>query len=144
MVTISTLQEGITNVKDLIGDTISNITNPFTSTPKTASIAGGITGAVLGAGTAVAVSAVSKRRKKRKSKSKSFRKRDLKSNRKRRRKSKRGYKYAYTARKGKDTSTRRIRQTKNGQPYIILANGRARFIKRSSARRSRKLKGGRY
>lgn len=50
----------------------------------------------------------------------------------------------YTARGGKDTSTRRIRQTKHGQPYVILANGRARFISKASAKRSRKLKGGRY
>jgi len=49
-----------------------------------------------------------------------------------------------TAGKGKDRSTRRIRQTKNGQPYIILKSGKARFIKRSSARLSRKRKGGRY
>ena len=53
-------------------------------------------------------------------------------------------KYARTAGKGKDTSTRRIRMTKNGQPYVILKSGKARFIKKSSARRSRKLKGGRY
>lgn len=50
----------------------------------------------------------------------------------------------YTAGKGKDTSSRRIRFTKNNQPYIILANGRARFIKKSSVARARKLKGGRY
>jgi len=52
--------------------------------------------------------------------------------------------YARTAGKRKDTSTRRIRMTKNGQPYIILRSGKARFIKKSSAKRSRKLKGGRY
>lgn len=52
--------------------------------------------------------------------------------------------YARTAGKGKDTSTKRIRMTKKGQPYIILRSGKARFIKKSSARRSRKLKGGRY
>ncbi len=52
--------------------------------------------------------------------------------------------YARTAGKRKDTSTRRIRMTKKGQPYIILKSGKARFIKKSSARRSRKLKGGRY
>ena len=59
-------------------------------------------------------------------------------------KKKKHLKYARTAGKGKDTSTRRIRMTKNGQPYVILRSGKARFIKRSSARRSRKLKGGRY
>ena len=57
---------------------------------------------------------------------------------------KRSYKYARTAGKAKDRSTRRIRMTKNGQPYVILKSGKARFIKKSSARLSRKRKGGRY
>jgi len=53
-------------------------------------------------------------------------------------------KYARTAGKRRDTSTRRIRMTKNGQPYIILKSGKARFISKKSARLSRKRKGGRY
>jgi len=36
----------------------------------------------------------------------------------------------------------KIKMTKKGQPYIILPNGRARFIKKSSARLARKRKGG--
>jgi len=50
----------------------------------------------------------------------------------------------YTARKGKDTSQRRIRYTKKGQPYVIQANGRARFISMKSANQSHKRKGGKY
>ena len=50
----------------------------------------------------------------------------------------------HTAGKRKDTSHRRIRQTKNGQPYIILKNGKARFISKKSAGISRKRSGGRY
>lgn len=50
----------------------------------------------------------------------------------------------YTAGKRKDTSRRRIRFTKNNQPYVIMANGRARFIKKSSVRNARKRAGGRY
>ncbi len=57
---------------------------------------------------------------------------------------KRKYRYARTAGKAKDRSSKRIRMTKNGQPYIILKSGKARFIKKSSARTSRKRKGGRY
>jgi len=53
-------------------------------------------------------------------------------------------KQPYTARKRKDTSHRRVRFTKNNQPYIILASGKARFISHKSARTSRKRKGGRY
>lgn len=61
-----------------------------------------------------------------------------------RRKHKHKRKYPYTARKRKDTSHRRIRFTKRGQPYIILRSGKARFLKKSSVRRSRKRKGGKY
>lgn len=39
---------------------------------------------------------------------------------------------------------KKIRMTKKGQPYIILPNGRAKFISKSSASRRRKLKGGYY
>jgi len=49
-----------------------------------------------------------------------------------------------TAGKGRDTSTRRIRHTSNGQPYVIMASGKARFISKKSAKSSRKRAGGRY
>jgi hypothetical protein len=57
---------------------------------------------------------------------------------------KRGRYTPHTAGKRKDRSHRRIRQTKNGQPYVILANGRARFISKKSAKASRSRSGGRY
>lgn len=50
----------------------------------------------------------------------------------------------HTAGKRKDTSHRRIRYTKNGQPYIIMASGKARFISMKSAHSSHKRRGGRY
>lgn len=50
----------------------------------------------------------------------------------------------HTAGKGKDRSTKRIRYTKNGQPYVLMKSGKARFIKKSGARRSHRTKGGRY
>lgn len=49
-----------------------------------------------------------------------------------------------TAGKAKDTSRKRIRYTSNGQPYVIMASGKARFIKKTGARRAHKTKGGRY
>lgn len=106
-------------------------------------------GAVLGTGALVTATAVTvvKRRKKKKTttKRKTYKRRTTKKKNGRRKPTKRRIRRTpRTAGKGRDTSTRRIRQTKNGQPYVILANGRARFIKKSSARRSRKLKGGRY
>jgi len=36
----------------------------------------------------------------------------------------------------------RIRFTKNGQPFIITRSGKAKFIKKTSAQRAKKLKGG--
>lgn len=102
--------------------------------------AAGVVGgaAVLGVGAAAVVGAV-KRRKSKRRKARNVRKRSRSSRaRKRRRKTPR------TAGKGKDKSSKRIRYTKNGQPYIILRSGKARFIKQSSAKRSHKLKGGRY
>jgi hypothetical protein len=50
----------------------------------------------------------------------------------------------HTAGKRKDTSMKRIRQTKNGQPYVIMASGKARFISKKSAKAARKKRGGRY
>jgi len=133
---ISTLQEGITNVKDLIGDSPVNITNPLV-----AGAVGAVAGSALTGGVVATVSAVNKSRKKSKSKRKNTGKRTSK-----RRKTRKSVKQKkpYTAGKGKDRSTKRIRYTKNNQPYVILKSGKARFIKRSSVSRSRKRKGGRY
>jgi len=125
-----------------------------------------LTTAVIGAGSVGAVAlggvAIAKARKKTKKKTKTTKKKTTTKRKTKGRKLKFGSpayrkkylnkgkkkrarpKYARTAGKRKDTSTRRIRMTKNGQPYVILASGKARFIKRSSAKRSRKLKGGRY
>ena len=40
------------------------------------------------------------------------------------------------------TRSKQIKMTKKGQPYVILASGKARFIKKSRARDMRKRKGG--
>lgn len=98
--------------------------------------------AAVAVGTTVAGTAmvVSRRRKKKKStKTRKYKRVKRRSKRHHRR-----TKYARTAGKRKDTSRRRIRMTKSGQPYIILASGKARFISKKSARASRKRKGGRY
>lgn len=124
-------QEGLSNVSNLIGE------NPLAST----AIAAG-TGVVVGAGTTAAIMGISKKKK---SSSKKKYKKNKKSSSKRSKKRKgNNRKTPRTAGKGKDRSTKRIRYTKRGQPYVIMRNGRARFIKRSSARVSHKLKGGRY
>lgn len=100
----------------------------------------GIAIASLGAVAGITALAVSKRRKK-KNKTKKTKYKRTKSRNKRRNKR---IKYARTVGKRKDKSMKRIRMTKNGQPYVIMANGRARFISKKSARLSRKRKGGRY
>jgi hypothetical protein len=101
----------------------------------------GVSLVAAGTGLGVAGSKLYSVAKKKKSKSKSS-----KSKRKRKsyRHSKKGRSTPRTAGKGKDRSTKRIRYTKNRQPYIILKSGKARFIKKSSARQSHKRKGGRY
>lgn len=60
------------------------------------------------------------------------------------RKRSRKQKQPYTAGKRKDRSRKRIRYTKNNQPYVLLANGKARFISKKSVRMSRRRKGGKY
>lgn len=55
-----------------------------------------------------------------------------------------GRRTPHTAGKRKDKSHRRIRYTSRGQPYVIGAHGKARFISRKSAKSSYKRKGGRY
>lgn len=89
----------------------------------------------------VAAGAIVKARRKKAAKRKSVRKASRKRNYRR---YKRKQKQPHTAGKRKDTSHRRIKYTKNNQPYIILKSGKARFIKKSSVRNSRKRKGGRY
>lgn len=125
---------GLDNLKD----GIVSISNVAKANPIATAVGAAGAGVVLGVGAAAVVGAV-KRRKAKRRKTRSSRKRSSSSKRRRKK-----YKYARTAGKRKDRSHKRIRMTKNGQPYIIQANGRARFISKSSARRSRKLKGGRY
>jgi len=69
--------------------------------------------------------------------SKAYRKKYLKHGR-------RKQKQPHTAGKRRDTSHKRIRYTRNNQPYVILANGRARFISKRSVSSSKNLKGGKY
>lgn len=109
-------------------------------------------GALLVGGGAVALAVHHKRKStkkgtKRKSKSKARNKtrRSYSNHRKK------GRYTPHTAGKRPDTSRRRIRYTKNGQPYVIQyrnINGKrrkmARFISKKSAKSSRKRAGGRY
>ena len=135
-----------------VTDILGNVKDTITANPIASSVVGG--GVALGIGGLIGASVVKKKRKKSKKKNKSSKKKTKrkgkklkfgsKAYRKKYLGKKRKRHYPRTAGKRKDTSHKRIRMTKNGQPYIILANGRARFIKKRSASMSRKRKGGRY
>lgn len=117
--------------------------NPIVST---AAISAGVTGLVAGATTIVKRKKSSKKKTtKKKKKTSTKRKKSTKSRRKKTSgRRKKGRRTPRTAGKGRDRSTRRIRYTKKGQPYVITRSGKAKFIKKSSAKRSHKRKGGRY
>ncbi len=133
-----TIRSGLSQVLDFASDKVEGLAgNP---------VATGVGGVVVGAslvGAGVAVASAVKKRRRKTAKKRTTKRRTTRRTTKRKPAKKRT-KYARTAGKRKDTSKRRIRMTKNGQPYIILASGKARFIKKSSARTSRKRKGGRY
>lgn len=123
---------GIDSLTDGIDSAVGIIkANPVATTV----VAGSLTaGAVLGA------VALTRKKRKKSSKRKYSRKKSSRS-RSRRRRTRRTPR---TAGKRKDRSHKRIRYTKNGQPYVIMASGKARFISKRGAKISRKRKGGRY
>jgi hypothetical protein len=114
----------------------------------------GVAGVAVGVGASAIVSHYKKRKKTHKTKarkkvsrrskarklkfgSKAYRKKYLKHGR-------RKQKQPYTAGRRRDTSHRRIRYTKNNQPYVILRSGKARFISKRSVSSSIKREGGKY
>ena len=97
--------------------------------------------AALGGGAAIAIGASSSASKK---KRKTTKKLTARQKYVRKIKKRKGRQSPYTAGARKDRSTKRIRYTKNGQPYVLKKNGQAKFIKKSSAKRSHRQKGGRY
>lgn len=121
-------------------DPISSEVRGILQNPVASAIGGAVVG---GAITGATVYGVTKAAKKHRSSTRKRRSKAYKSS-KRRSHRRRNYKYARTAGKRRDTSTRRIRMTKNGQPYVILKSGKARFISKRSAHLSRRRKGGRY
>lgn len=102
-------------------------------------IAAGGAGLLVGTGVGIATGIAISNRKSTKSK-----KRKGKSRKKSNRRKTRQRYTPHTAGKGRDRSTKRIRYTKAGQPYVILRSGKARFITKRGAKLSRKRKGGRY
>lgn len=129
---LSAIDQGVGSASEFVRK------NPVTS-------AVGVSGGVLAGVTAIQVI-----RKKRKASSKTTKKKSKARKKKpatRRNVSKKKKKKSsyYKGRTSTRTNTKRnkVYYTKGRhQPYIILANGRAKFIKKSSASRMRKTKGG--
>jgi len=101
----------------------------------------------IGVGLGVGALAIAGGASKRKTRKSSGRKRDrlFKSKQKHERKYKRKRKYKVYGRKGfinprkkKSKSRRGLHYTCKGQPYILLKNGKARFIKKHSRKRGRR------
>ena len=116
---------------------VGSATEFIRKNPVTSSV--GVAGGILAGGTVVQIIR-KKRAKARTAKKKVTRSRKKKlTTRRKVSKKKQGAAHHH---RGKHRGTKAIHVTKKGQPYIILANGRARFIKKSSAKRMRKLKGG--
>lgn len=119
-----------------IGDVLESGIGIIESNPLAAfGIAAGA-GAVVGG--VVTGLAVSSSKKKRVSKSRNSRKRGRRIRHTKRgwamdrkRRSKQKWEVTYQRRKKKGKSRRGIHYTKKGQPYKIMSNGRARFIKKS-------------
>jgi ribulose kinase len=145
------IENGYSNVVSSVSDIVDSVT------PTQLAIGTAIGGAVVGGAIVGTVASITKRKAtKRKTSKKSVKKR--KSTKKRKLKfgspayrkkylgkhKRRKQRQPYTVGKRRDTSHKRIRFTKNNQPYIILTSGKARFIKKSSVKRSRKMKGGKY
>jgi len=120
--------------------TLEDAQSLISSPVGTATAIGVAAGALLGGAAVVGVNAITssgtkKRKKRKKKKSTSHRRKHHK---------KRKRHTPHTAGKGRDRSRKRIRYTKNGQPYVIMASGKARFISLRSAKLSHRRKGGRY
>ena len=138
--------EWIQSVKSGVSEGIGSAQEFTRKHPVTSAVSVG--GGLLAGGAITQI--IRKRRKKSVKPKKSYtrarpkRKKPLKRKKKPAKRVRRKQKKPYTAGKRKDTSTRRIRYTKNNQPYVLLKSGKARFIKKSSVARMRKLKGGKY
>lgn len=127
------------SLKEQINDLAFTIAG-FLGTPAGAATAGALGGAAVTGAVALGASALSKpssptstKRKKKHGKRITHTKRGWKQDRKRR--SKQKWEVAYQKHKKKHHKTSHKRRkgmhyTKNGQPYIILASGKARFVRK--------------
>ena len=122
MVTLEGIQDGIVGAYSEMSGVIRE--NP------TAAIGGAVIGsAIIGTAIGGVIAAKKKTTKttRKKHRKITHTKRGWAQDRKRR--SKQKWEVAYQKRKKKSKSRKGVHYTKNGQPYILLKNGKARFIK---------------
>lgn len=135
---------GLDSLTQAIGDLKNDALGFIGANPTATAVGAGAAGVAIG-GTVGAIVGATVAKRKSKSRSKSSRKRSRKHKRirhtrrgwaqDRRRRSKQKWEVAYRRRKKHRSKSRKgIHYTKNGQPYKILASGKARFIKRRSKR----------
>lgn len=99
------------------------------------------TGAIVGLSSAAVIGTLNRRKSKRNKSSSSRKRRSRIKHTKRgliqdrKRRSKQKWEVAYRKRKLKSKAKRGVHYTKKGQPYKIMSNGRARFIKRKGGNR---------
>jgi len=133
--------EWIQSVKSAVGGGLGTAEEFIRKHPVTSAVTVG-GGALAG----VAVTQIVRKRAKKSTKAKkSTAKKSTSKKRKTVKKKTKKKKSYYKGRTSTRTNTKRNKvyyTKKNKQPYIILANGRAKFIKKSSASRMRKTKGG--
>lgn len=105
------------------------------------SFSAAVGGAVVGAGAVAIAGAVRRRAKKTTTRRKATTRRTTAATRKTKRKATSSFKKRRD-RAFRNASSKKIRFTKNGQPFIILKSGKARFISKKSARLRKVRKGG--
>lgn len=141
MVTLQEASNLLSKAREQLKPVIANverILSPVTNFTRSNPLATGvILGIPSGAVGSSVVRKVTRSRKKKskstKSKSRSKRKRTKKAKSRNTRKSKK---------KTTKSSRKKIKYTKTGQPYILLASGKSRFISKKSAETRKKRKGG--
>jgi hypothetical protein len=120
-----------------LSNPLGAVTNAIgTIQPTTAAVVSGAAGLAVGGVAGAGIMALASRKK--------TKRRKKKTSRKNKRIRKKKYHSSRRRKHTGRTSHRRIHYTKNNQPYVILPSGKARFIKKRSAKRSRRLKGGYY
>jgi len=120
---LDTLQDGITGISNKIEGILGD--------GSSAALGGAVVGSALTGAAIVGVNAVKKSRSKRGGKRIKHTPRGWKQDRSRR--SKQKWEVAYRKRKAKKSRSHKrkgVHYTKNGQPYVIMASGKARFIKK--------------